>query len=120
MTGIIDIAALSRLSRAVGNDAVVMRELFESFVEEAAEMFGTLRDAAAAEDWKTVKQEAHSLKGAARDFGARDMAEIAAALEADAETGTVADCDERISRAMSAFDSAVRALEVLLDSGEFK
>ena len=120
MTDVIDIAALSRLSRAVGHDADVMRELLDSFVEEAAEMFPALRAAAEAEDWDAVRREAHSLKGAARDFGARELAEIAAALETDAEQGAAPDFEQRIGRANAAFEAAAGALEVLLNSGDFK
>lgn len=119
MTDIIDLSALDRLARAIGHDADVMRELFESFASEGEDMFDALQTAAAKQDWTAVKQEAHSLKGAAKDFGAREMARITAALEADAAGQAVPDCEARIVQARAAFREALGALEVLLNSGEF-
>lgn len=115
----IDLKALRRLFRAIGEDLEDMRDVFTSFAEDSPELFQTMLTAEAGHDWPSLKRAAHSLKGAARDFGAHEMADICASLEDDAKKGLVADANKRIFAARDAFGTALIALEKLLHSDEF-
>lgn len=115
---IIDLEALRRLFRAIGENPEDMRDIFTSFAEDSPELFETMLAAEERHDWPALKRAAHSLKGAARDFGAHEMADICASLEGDAKEGLVAGVNERICAARDAFGTAVAALETLLNSNE--
>lgn len=115
---VIRIDALRRLFRAIGEDEGILSELFDSFVEDTEPLFASMRAGAGLGDWPAVRRAAHTAKGAARDFGADDMAEICAGLERDAEAGAVADALDRIAAAETAFAAAKSALRRLLDSHE--
>lgn len=114
----LDLDALRRLQRAMGGDMDDLKDLFESFVEDTPPLFGAMRDSAAAADWSAFRRAAHTAKGAARDFGAVEVAEISALLESEASAGQVADVSQRVDRLDAAFSAAVAELETLLNSGE--
>ena len=115
---IIDLEALRRLYRAIGSDMEEFRDIYSSFVEDTPQIFADIEAGAASGDWPAVKRGAHSLKWAARDFGARQMAPICAALEADAELGPVTDLAPRMASIASAFEAAVRTIETLFNTNE--
>ena len=114
----IDTEALRRLLRAMGGDMDDLKELFDSFVDDTPPLFVTMRTAAENADWDVFRRAAHTAKGAARDFGASDMAEICAALEHEAATGPVADALRRVADVDAAFAAACGALKSLLNGGE--
>ncbi len=117
-TDIIDLEALRRLYRAIGSDMDEFRDIYSSFIEDTPQIFADIEAGAASGDWRAVKRGAHSLKGAARDFGAREMAPLCAALEADAEQGEVADLAQRMASIASAFEGALQAIETLINANE--
>lgn len=75
----IDRATFSELQEAAGADFV--KELVQTFLEEAPLMLRSLRDALAAGDADVFRRSAHSLKSNSQTFGALPLGEMARALE---------------------------------------
>ncbi|MGZ8260249.1 MAG: Hpt domain-containing protein [Caldimonas sp.] len=75
----IDDAAFAELQASAGADFV--RELVETFLEEAPRMLDELRSAAAAGRADAFRRAAHSLKSNANTFGALALGALARELE---------------------------------------
>jgi HPt (histidine-containing phosphotransfer) domain-containing protein len=75
----IDAATFAELQATAGADFV--RELIDTFLDEAPGMFGELRAAHAAQNAERFRRAAHSLKSNGKTFGALDLAQAARALE---------------------------------------
>jgi two-component system sensor histidine kinase/response regulator len=65
----------------VGGDEELLREVAQLFLEEYPRSLGEIRVAVEAGDAKLLEREAHSLKGAAANFGAEPVVSAALALE---------------------------------------
>jgi CheY-like chemotaxis protein/HPt (histidine-containing phosphotransfer) domain-containing protein len=72
---------LSRLREMVGDDEPLIDELLGSFLVAGAERLTALDAAVGARDATAIAQAAHSIKGAAANFGAQQVTEIAGILE---------------------------------------
>lgn len=70
-------AALSR----VGGDEELLKELALLFMEEYPRLMSDLRDAYGQGDLLRVERAAHSLKGSVANFGAKEIIDLAAAIE---------------------------------------
>ena len=75
----IDLATFQELQAAAGEDFV--RELVDTFLEEAPGMLNELRDALAAGDADAFRRNAHSLKSNSQTFGALPLGAMARELE---------------------------------------
>ena len=75
----IDIATFQELQAAAGEDFV--RELVDTFLEEAPLMLTELRDALATGDAVAFRRAAHSLKSNSQTFGALGLGAMARELE---------------------------------------
>jgi HPt (histidine-containing phosphotransfer) domain-containing protein len=75
----IDLAAFKELQDSAGADFV--RELVQTFFEEAPVMLKELREALAAGDADAFRRAAHSLKSNSLTFGAPTLADMARQLE---------------------------------------
>jgi len=75
----IDAATFAELQAAAGTDFV--RELVDTFFQEAPPMLAALRTALAAGQAETFRRTAHSLKSNASTFGALALATRARELE---------------------------------------
>jgi histidine phosphotransfer protein HptB len=75
----IDLATFAELQESAGADFV--KELVQTFLEEAPVMLQELRDALAAGDADTFRRAAHSLKSNSLTFGAPTLAGMARELE---------------------------------------
>ncbi|MDM0103542.1 Hpt domain-containing protein [Variovorax sp. J22R24] len=71
----VDLATFSELQDAAGADFV--KELVQTFLEEAPAMLQELRDALAAGDADTFRRAAHSLKSNSLTFGALTLGAMA-------------------------------------------
>lgn len=72
------------------NDQELWDEIRIIWIEDAPQMFQSVRDALAARSQDGLRRAAHALKGASSNVGAARVAEAARKLEVDA---TVADWD---------------------------
>jgi len=75
----IDLETFKELQAAAGEDFV--RELVDTFLEEAPLMLSELRDALAAGDAVAFRRAAHSLKSNSQTFGALGLGAMARELE---------------------------------------
>ena len=66
-----------------GDDSIVL-ELIDSFQNDTASWFERLHDAVARFDAATVKAQAHSMRGSARQMGAEALADLCQAVEVGA------------------------------------
>src|SRR5450432_233010 len=66
-----------------GDDSIVL-ELIDSFQNDTTSRFERLHDAVARLDAASVKAEAHSIRGSARQMGAESLADLCQAVEAGA------------------------------------
>ena len=75
----IDRTTFSELQAAAGEDFV--KELVDSFLEEAQTMIASLRSTLASRDAGTFRRAAHSLKSNSHTFGAMALGALARELE---------------------------------------
>ncbi|MGB8658404.1 MAG: response regulator [Candidatus Zixiibacteriota bacterium] len=85
-------AALGRLD----NDRAFCTEMIQEFLSHVPKQLQILEEAAKKGDAKMVEREAHSLKGAAGNLGARRIAKPALKLELLARTGDLSGAEELI------------------------
>ena len=72
---------LQHLARYTGGDRAIDAEILALFDNQCREMLAGLAHAADGGDWKSWREIAHTIKGAARGVGAFPLAEDAAAAE---------------------------------------
>ncbi|MDQ6708614.1 MAG: Hpt domain-containing protein [Acidobacteriota bacterium] len=64
-----------------GGDSDLLSQLAGLFIEESRTLLPALRSAVQARDARSIEHQAHSLKGSVANFGAKDIYELARALE---------------------------------------
>jgi two-component system sensor histidine kinase/response regulator len=77
----------------VGDDAHLLGELAQIFLNDCPRLLSELREAVARGDIPALRRAAHTLKGAALNFGDGGVAESALRLETMARTGDLAGAD---------------------------
>jgi signal transduction histidine kinase/CheY-like chemotaxis protein/HPt (histidine-containing phosphotransfer) domain-containing protein len=84
----IDDLVLDRLRSELGDvgRGPAFAGLLQRFLEDAGARLAAMAAACARAEAKTVEQEAHAIKGAASTFGAARLAQLAAVIEATAQT----------------------------------
>jgi histidine phosphotransfer protein HptB len=100
-----------------GDDSIVL-ELINSFQNDTASRCGSLHAAVARLDAATVKAEAHSMRGSARQMGAEALADLCQIIEAGAlkmnwpelegQVDQADECFAEVRSAMSEYVSARR------------
>jgi DNA-binding NarL/FixJ family response regulator len=83
-----DRGAIQQLEEQLGREGFA--RLLATFLEGAPGRLAELRTAADAGDAARVREHAHSLKGAARSFGAAEVGELALRLEQESAAGSLA------------------------------
>jgi HPt (histidine-containing phosphotransfer) domain-containing protein len=80
----------AELLEMVGGDAEVLREIVGLFLEDVPMRLAALADALQAGDLTATYRAAHTLKGAAGNFGVPDIMQAALAVEQHARGGDLA------------------------------
>jgi histidine phosphotransfer protein HptB len=93
----LDLKALQRMYEMIGNDAEVMAELLQSFLEETPLLISQMQTAQKDKNQLALGRAAHTLKSTAYDFGAEDVANLNQALEADCQIGFPENADIQIN-----------------------
>jgi HPt (histidine-containing phosphotransfer) domain-containing protein len=83
----VDEGVLCALLDDMGGDAEVVKELVQSYLEEAPRLLAEARQALADGDTATVQRAAHTLKSTSATFGALALAESSRVLEQAARAG---------------------------------
>jgi HPt (histidine-containing phosphotransfer) domain-containing protein len=97
-----DRGAVQQLQEQMGRESFA--QLVTTFLDRAPARLAELRAAALAGDTAAVREHAHSLKGAARSFGAAEMGELALRLEQDAAAGSVGGAQDLIAALEAALE----------------
>ncbi len=71
-----EIIDLSRLRQISGGDEAFARELIEIFNEDNHLRLERMREASGTDDWETCEFEAHGIKGASANVGAKKLSEL--------------------------------------------
>ena len=112
----IDQSAIDRL-RAIAPDETAFQQLIDSFATNGASTLAQLVDAAGAGNVADVTRFAHTLKSNAASFGASELAEHCATLEAEARGDAIVDLEPQVQAIASAFERARKALTALGEQG---
>ena len=107
----IDPTAFAELQATAGADFV--RELIDTFLEEAPPMLAELRDALAAGRAEAFRRAAHSLKSNASTFGALTLAAMARELELQ---GIDARTPDTVAALAAHYDVVAAELKALRDA----
>jgi CheY-like chemotaxis protein len=106
---VLDPSALARL-QAIATNAEALAGLVASFLDNGAVLIAKMAEAAGAGDAEALRRHAHTLKSNAASFGATELAEHCAALEAQARADDLAGAGKVVSRIAQEFDGARAAL----------
>lgn len=113
MTPSIDLAVFSELRDTTGSDFV--RELVDTFLQEAPAMLADLRDALARGDGDRFRRAAHSLKSNGNTFGAVTLGSLARDLEVAGLAGTVSRGEQALAPITAEYARAAAELAALRD-----
>ncbi|HEX2066618.1 MAG TPA: Hpt domain-containing protein [Candidatus Thermoplasmatota archaeon] len=83
----VDEATLRALLDDMGGDAEVVKELVQSYLEEAPRLLAEARVALAAGDAAALQRAVHTLKSTSATFGALQLAEASRAVEQGVRAG---------------------------------
>lgn len=89
----VDRTVLDELSRSVGDDAEFLRELVETYLDDAPQQIEAIRSGLAKRDVERVHRAAHTLKSSSASIGAMTLAEMSHELEAQALPATTSPHD---------------------------
>ena len=110
----LDPSALDRLLETTGGDPDFVRELVETFIEDAGTQLAGMEAAAASGSADVMLRPAHSLKSNAASVGALRLSELARGLEADARAGAVPDATARVAAVRAELAAAQAALAIAM------
>ena len=111
---ILDQTAIENL-RMLGDedgDDSFLKEVIGIFVEDTPVRLKELRDSHVAGDQATFTRAAHSIKGSSSNVGAKQLCQLAQALEADSRA-SLDGLDARVAALDEAFENVKNALERL-------
>jgi HPt (histidine-containing phosphotransfer) domain-containing protein len=109
--GVLDAAALERLSSSVGEEFVA--ELVELFLGDAPTQLSALRTAIEGGDAEAARRAAHTLKSNGATFGADAFAESCRLLEDRAKAGDLAGAGALLARVEAGYPEVAAALAAL-------
>ena len=89
----IDAALLDSLEQAIGDDRALLRELIETYLEDAPRQIDMMRSGLAARDVEQSHRAAHTLKSISATVGATALSAAARELEAMTLPATTAATD---------------------------
>jgi len=89
----VDRDVLDELERAVGDDRAFLRELVETYLEDAPRQIAALRSGIAAGDVESTNRAAHTLKSTSASIGALGLSAMARELQTMTAPETTAASD---------------------------
>ncbi len=97
---------LERLERISQGDSVFRNDLLETFIEEL-QLHITSLQSVSSEDFTTLKQEAHYIKGASGNVGAQQLFSIATQLEREAKQGKTDNLSDLVAQLTDAYQAFI-------------
>ena len=105
---------LSGTMETVLGDENLFREIAGMFLESCSDYIARIEKAIAGNDAGILEREAHSLKGAVGNFGAREAYEAASRLEKLGKEGEIATAAEGISNIERALNELASEMKIVL------
>ncbi len=102
----------ARLEQSSGGDATFRRQLTEVFLADCESRLGHLNESLRAKNFERIGREAHSIKGAAANFGAAGLSRLATELEDQAEKKSLAHCRNTVKQMANEFERVKGCLAV--------
>ncbi len=97
----------------MGDDSDLLSQIAGVFIEESRTLLPALRSAVQARDARSIEHQAHSLKGSVANFGAREVYELASALEKKGRERDMTGVDEILAALDRSAALLIRELEAL-------
>lgn len=97
----------------VGGDEELLAEVAQLFIEDYPNSVGEIEEALRTGDAKKLERAAHSLKGAASNFGADVVVKSALALEVAGRSGNLASAPAEYGALSAALKNLHRDLEII-------
>lgn len=107
-------SAVAKRLRSLGNDEAFVKELVETFVDEAKSLLGSMRHSVDQGDGAALRRAAHSLKSNSADFGWAPLTSLCRELEALGKEHQFDGAGEKIERATIEYERLVEALDGVL------
>lgn len=109
---VLDPASLAALQAITPNDGgAFLRELFGIFLADTPGRISEIEQSAAALDAQTLTRAAHSIKGAASNFGAHQLCEVARQIETFGKASDFPQALAALPQLNAAFSDVQRAME---------
>lgn len=111
---VLDPESIAALNAVAPDDGgAFLRELIDIFLADTPERLRELAQSLSTSDTATATRAAHSIKGAAGNFGARPLAEIARRVEMLAKEGNLAGAQQLTPELEREFARVKTAMEAL-------
>ena len=107
---LVDLDVVAELRDATGGDMDFVRELVDTFVEEAGGHLAALEAAIAADDVAGLVRPAHTLKSSSASVGAMRLSELGREIEEASRAGRADGLAERVVEVRTAWDATLAAL----------
>ena len=111
----LDTTALDQLLKLVGGDKGNYFKLLDSFLEETPKLLEGIHNAFENTDNDLLRRMSHTLKSTCRDFGALQLSNLGAKLEAISKTDSMEGVPELIEQAEMEYGSVSNALKAIRD-----
>ena len=112
-SSIIDPTALEQLSKLVGDDGDSYLKLIDSFLGETPKLLEGIRKAVENKDQPLLRRMSHTLKSTSRDFGAVQLSNLGAKMEAISKTDNMENMAELIEQMELQYASVEIALQTI-------
>ena len=106
----LDQAALDNI-RAVDDDGSVLAEVIQMYLDEAPGHVAGLQAALAAKDGAALARNAHALKSASFNVGAKGIGELCRKIEKQGKAGDLADAEDMVAAVVALLDRVQPALK---------
>ena len=105
---------LSGAMETVLGDEDLFREIAGMFIESCSDYIAKIKEGITGNDAGILEREAHSLKGAVGNFGAKEAYEAAYRLEKLGKEGEMATAEEELSNLERALNELVSEMKIVL------
>jgi len=97
----------------LGNEDL-FQEIAGMFIESCSDFIAKIKEGIAGNDAGIIEREAHSLKGAVGNFGAKEAFEVAYRLEKLVKEGEMATVEEELSNLERALNELTSEMKIVL------
>ncbi|HEY9666528.1 MAG TPA: PAS domain S-box protein [Coleofasciculaceae cyanobacterium] len=92
-----------------------LSQIINDYLEDAAQLLQTIRDAVAAEDAQALRQTAHSLRSSSANLGATELSKLSKELEMIGRSGTTTHAENGIRQVEAEYEKVKVALQQVIE-----